>query len=358
MPEENAADDLLAAIRQKFDGRMQKEEQDWCTLEMAAVYVSCRKRQAERIKMLGSALEWRIRHREMLASRICPSCSANSTSHDARLFGTDAEGDVVLMNCFALPRDLHPKGIANHMALLFERALLHYPATPHSLQRRRWSWAIDTHGFGIQHTDPRTSYELLKLLETAYPERLKRMLIVDAPALFWGLYRVVKPLIEERTAAKIVSKQRAQTSVLQQHSLPALAARLLAWRLPHALCSLRSLLPALAAPCARCSLSSMLPELDGPCACSSDESTARALSCGNRSLSPGPTRRKGMRSSGASKWRPSSSLRARRIGTRVPWRPSAGQASTRKIWLRRSAPSVRRMSRRKQSLIDEIVVDR
>ena len=267
MSEENAADDLLAAILQKFDGRMQKEEHDWCTLEMATVYVSCRKSHVERVKMLGSALEWRIRRREMLSSRICPSCSANSTSHDARLFGTDAEGDCVFMNCFALPRDLHPKGIANHMACLFERALLHYPATPHSLQRRRWSWAIDIHGFGIQHTDPRTTYELLKLLETAYPERLKRMVIVDAPALFWGLWRVVKPLIQEKTAAKIVSKRMGSNRLKppdysNTRSLRSpLGSLVSACHTPSAPCARRSLcspLPALATPFARCSLRSSL----------------------------------------------------------------------------------------------------
>ena len=39
-------------------------------------------------------------------------------------------GDVVLSNCFALHRDYNPGAIANHMACLFERALLHYPAAP------------------------------------------------------------------------------------------------------------------------------------------------------------------------------------------------------------------------------------
>lgn len=155
-----------------------------------------------RVKMMCAALAWRIKRREMLATRICTACSTDAFAHDARLFGADGDGDAIFANCFALPRNLHPVGIANHMACLFERALVHYPTLP-SGRRRQWTWCIDIYGFGLRHTDPRTTIELLRLLETAYPERLKRMLVVDAPGLFWALWRVVRPLIQERTAAKI-----------------------------------------------------------------------------------------------------------------------------------------------------------
>ena len=40
-------------------------------------------------------------------------------------------------------------------------------------------------------------------LERAYPQRLKRLLIVDAPTIFFGLWRAVKPLLRESTVAKV-----------------------------------------------------------------------------------------------------------------------------------------------------------
>jgi hypothetical protein len=200
---DNDADDLLAAIRDKFESRMTAPEWNWCTPQVVAVYVSCRKTLPERVKMLGSAIEWRIKRRDMLSCRSCPSCAADPLSHDARMFGTDADGDVAFYNCFALHHDYNSSAIANHMACLFERALLHYLAGPSSTELRRWTWCIDMYGFGLQHTDPRTSLELLKLLECAYPERLKHMLIVGAPSVFWVLWRAVKPFIQEKTAAKI-----------------------------------------------------------------------------------------------------------------------------------------------------------
>ena len=122
------------------------------------------------------------------------------------MFGTYADGDVVLSNCFALHRDYNPSAIANHMACLFERALLHYPAAPSSTELRRWTWCIDMYGFGLQHTDPRTSLELLKLLEGTYPERLKRMLVVGAPSVFGLLWRAVRPFMQEKTCLGLGSR--------------------------------------------------------------------------------------------------------------------------------------------------------
>jgi len=89
---EDAAEELLAAIRDKFESRMTPVEWSWCTPQVATVYVSCRKTLPERVKMLGSALEWRIKRRDMLSSRICPSCAADPRAHDARMFGADADG--------------------------------------------------------------------------------------------------------------------------------------------------------------------------------------------------------------------------------------------------------------------------
>ena len=195
------ADALLAAVRRKFDGTLGAEEHAWLTHDIAAIYVTAKKTESDRVKLLSDAVKWRLKKRALLSSCDCPSCLENALSHDARIFGVDPDGDVVFCNCFALPRELSPQSIAEHMACLFERALHQFPASPPAV--RRWTWVIDMHGFGIKHTDPRTSIELLHLLDCAFPERLKLMLIVDAPAVFSVLWTVVKPLMQAKTVAKI-----------------------------------------------------------------------------------------------------------------------------------------------------------
>ena len=86
------------------------------------------------------------------------------------------------------------------MACLFERALVHYPtlpgaAPPVDLVHRHLR-------LRAAHTDPRTTIELLRLLETAYPERLKRMLVVDRRGCS-GAVACRAPAHSRATTAKI-----------------------------------------------------------------------------------------------------------------------------------------------------------
>jgi len=147
---------------------------------------------------------WRCQHRDVIQSLQCSRCSAEPLSHDARFFGTDADGDPIFMNCFVLPRDLNPDGIVSHMTCLFERSLRRFPRNPDAPGTRTWTWIIDLFGFSyIRHSDPRTSIGLLKMLQTGYPGRLKHMLLIDAPSTFWVLWKAVQPFIDPVTAAKI-----------------------------------------------------------------------------------------------------------------------------------------------------------
>merc|ERR1711907_130439 len=160
--------------------------------------------QEDRLNLMKEVIQWRMEKRDILQHLECETCKANPLSHDARLFGTDADGDLIFSNCFALPHDCSPDAITNHMLCLFERALRDHPAEEPE-QIRKWSWVIDLHGFGwsMWHLDPRTSVKLLHLLQTAYRARLKRLLIVGAPFAFWGLWKAVEPFIKPATAKQI-----------------------------------------------------------------------------------------------------------------------------------------------------------
>ena len=158
---------------------------------------------AERQQSLCDTLRWRVKNRELLSSLTCSHCAADPRAHDCRIFGTDADGDAVIMNGMALPKELSPSGIAEHMTCVFELALRRFPGTAE--RPRMFTWVIDIHGFGYlsRHSDPRTSLRLLTLLRSGFRGRLKRILVVDAPTSFWALWAAVRQAIDEETAAMI-----------------------------------------------------------------------------------------------------------------------------------------------------------
>jgi hypothetical protein len=192
-------EELREAIKSEMP-ELQSQELNWLSKDILEIYVNARPTLDKRVGILKDALQWRIQNRELLSNLVCPRCSKNPLSHDARCFGVDEEGDLVFMNCFALPRDLNPDGIAEHMTCLFESALKKYP------RAKQWTWIIDMHGFGVGNLDPRTSIKLLHLLQVAYRGRLKRCVVLDAPLMFSGLWSVVQPFIAERTAKSIAFK--------------------------------------------------------------------------------------------------------------------------------------------------------
>merc|ERR1719195_1039108 len=117
-----------------------------------------------------------------------------------------------MMNCFKLPRDLTPASLDTHMICLFERVLQEYPAAPSApvdpedghARVRQWTWIIDLYGFGARHMDPRTSRNLITLLQTAYRGRLNKLVLLDAPTGFQPFYEnVAKPFMKPRTADRL-----------------------------------------------------------------------------------------------------------------------------------------------------------
>ena len=188
--EDDLASALLATVVPQFESELGPEERRWLTRETAQVYVErCRgKPQSKLEKMFSAAVSWRIERRELLSSRDSPHVlRGDLQSHDARIFGQDGDGDCVIMNCFALSRDYSPRGVSDHLACLFERAIGEFPKEAQGKGRLRWTWVIDVHGFGLQHTDPRVSLEMVTLLECAYVDRLKRVRARTRPPNARGL---------------------------------------------------------------------------------------------------------------------------------------------------------------------------
>lgn len=217
---------VLAAL-QEVGEDVTDVERDWLSEANIDIYLGIREPGAA-VQMLCKTCCWRIQRRDLLTSLECPRCLEDALSHDAREFGLDPDGDVVFMNCFALPREISPDGVCDHMACLFERCLKKYPSPERG--HLKWTWIIDTHGFSLlRYSNPKTSVKLLNLLQSIYPDRLKRLLIVDVPTIFWGFYKMIERFIDPVTASKIqfIKWEDAQ-AMFQKHLGHEMAARLYA----------------------------------------------------------------------------------------------------------------------------------
>jgi len=188
------------------------QEEKWLTDEVLAIYVQARSTLSEQVAILTAALHWRIENRvALLSCETCPYCVANPKHHDARLFGFDREGDYVFATCFELPQDNSGESAYRHLLCLFERALRDFPAASggqsldcHGHPRiRQWTFIFDLYGFGLKHGDPRVPIKLLELLQMAYRGRVKSLIVLNAPTLFWGLWAMISPFIKQVTTAKI-----------------------------------------------------------------------------------------------------------------------------------------------------------
>jgi CRAL/TRIO domain len=58
------------------------------------------------------------------------------------------------------------------------------------------------------------------LLQGQFPERLSQLWFLNAPFIFWGLWRIVSPFIEVATREKIVFLTGAERAACLQEAIP------------------------------------------------------------------------------------------------------------------------------------------
>jgi CRAL/TRIO domain len=63
-------------------------------------------------------------------------------------------------------------------------------------------------------------HQCLLLLQGQFPERLSQLWFLNAPFIFWGLWRIVSPFIEVATREKIVFLSGAERAARLQEAIP------------------------------------------------------------------------------------------------------------------------------------------
>ena len=63
---------------------------------------------------------------------------------------------------------------------------------------------FDLRGASMENMDVAGLKQIFGLLQSHFPERLARMVFLDPPVIFWGVWRVVSPFVDPVTRAKVV----------------------------------------------------------------------------------------------------------------------------------------------------------
>ena len=86
----------------------------------------------------------------------------------------------------------------------------------------QWVWVSDFFGFSYGDMNPAMAKQFVDLSAVHYPERLGAYLVIDAPYIFEGLWKLVKPWLDPVTVEKImfipydVSKGESKSSLVQK----------------------------------------------------------------------------------------------------------------------------------------------
>lgn len=140
----------------------------------------------------------------------CPKPLENPHALSMRVVECDKQGRPIYYTAFAEAMDRWDVDKnALHLTLLMEASLkLLRQRRARGLNRtavsRQWVWCIDFDGFSaIQDQNPKSTIVCSRLMQH-YPEMLHLAVLVDAPVLFGGAYRLISPILDDRVKSKIM----------------------------------------------------------------------------------------------------------------------------------------------------------
>ena len=154
--------------------------------------------------MLRHHLIWRQETKPW--QTICPACDDTPGYHALRQVGFDQAGRPIIYTCFVQCAD--GTGIQNgaeHLTFAIENAIhamKAYYDKHHQQGDGKWVWMLDYAGFGLKNMGLASSKKPLALLQSHYPERLHKVVMLNAPWIFGGFFAMLKPFVDARTYAK------------------------------------------------------------------------------------------------------------------------------------------------------------
>jgi hypothetical protein len=99
---------------------------------------------------------------------------------------------------------------------------------------RQGVWVVDFDGFGLRDQNPRPAMMTAQLLQH-YPEILHVVVLVDAPLVFNGLWKLISPLLDERVKSKVMFVKGKNAEQFLQKKLGKEAAQWIAHETVHSI---------------------------------------------------------------------------------------------------------------------------
>ena len=132
----------------------------------------------------------------------CAPCAASPGEHCFVPLGADATGAMLVYGC---PGRASGSGdiesTVTHVAHALDKQ---FAGEESAAVPRQWVWVVDFSGFGLTHAlQARLGLSFGFMFRDHFPERLKKIVLINPPLLFRGLVSALSAIADERTVAKL-----------------------------------------------------------------------------------------------------------------------------------------------------------
>ncbi|KAA8495304.1 Random slug protein 5 [Porphyridium purpureum] len=149
--------------------------------------------------MLRTSIDWRLEKRPERWR--CEVCRENPRGHALRVLGRVGERhEPVFYSQFTDVENRSPEDNERHFVWMMEHCFQESRTEPNP---HSFIWVCDFEGFGVADLNPRNAQRTVMTFLDNYPERLRQAILISPPRLFFHLWKLVAPWLDERTRSKI-----------------------------------------------------------------------------------------------------------------------------------------------------------